>query len=158
VTLRARPYAVDYSNTRLLRTAETPCCCSPGSSFMQCQPRQHWNACSSIDMHAATLTCMQQHWQAYCLHKQTYSSFPLHELSTQHWHKRATWITPTFHALLALWCSKHDTNFQFFFHIIFSSFSLIFLIFLFSFSFFLLYPIRYPPILLKNQNLRQNSL
>ena len=57
-------------------------------------------------------------------------------------------------AVPPLWCSKHHTNFQVFF---FSYFLLLFLYF-FSLSFFLLYPLRYPQILLKNHNLRQNLL
>jgi hypothetical protein len=57
-----------------------------------------------------------------------------------------------------LWCPKHVTNFQVFLSHFFSSFSPIFLLFLFSISIFLLHPLRNPQILLKNQDLRQNSL
>ena len=52
---------------------------------------------------------------------------------------------------------KFSIFFLIFFSSFFSHFSLISSLFLFSFSFIFLYPLIYPQILLKNQNLQQNS-
>jgi hypothetical protein len=56
-----------------------------------------------------------------------------------------------------LWCSKYDTIFKFFLSHFLDHF-LSYFSYFFSISFFLLYPLRYTQILLKNQNLQQNSL
>ena len=54
-----------------------------------------------------------------------------------------------------VWCSKHDTNFQFFPSHFSQHFLLFFLYFFSLFSFFLIYPFTYQLIFFKNQNLNQ---